>query len=424
MSYRITGFIQNIQHLYTDIFLYFIDSPRFIQQVSVRMHSLVNASNETDFSRTECFISDSKEIKIVRATVYSVIILASVLGNTGIIRIIWKEKRMRHSINFFIGNMSTTDLLMTIGYMPRMLTITFMGYEWAVDGWLGLIFCKTLSFLFDTCVCVSIFTAIAISLDRFLAVALPLRVIITNRNSKIIIITIWFTAALIQSPLLYSAQLVHVRGRTSCNSALDETFVAGFSKLYYITVSSIYVSSLCMTVVLYIMILIFLKVKRERLLLLGSKNSNTSARKSRQKSCRNVIHMVLTVIGFFVVSWTMFVLQLVLYSHNIILSNSCNVNFIVGLLAHSNCAVTPFLYVAFSENYRKGFKRLFYCGMRSEVENSSVSLALRTVHAASKGTEKTKRKLPGSSEKTVSLPSPAGSFPFQWIRRDHQDTLL
>lgn len=401
------------------------------------MLSFLNTSGNRTIG-TECFINDSAGVKVARSMVYSIIILVSVFGNTGIIRIIWKERRMRHSINYFIGNMSASDLLMTVGYMPRMVAITNMGYEWHLDGNLGLIFCKTVSFLYDTCVCVSIFTAIAISLDRFLAVAFPLRIFITNRRSKIMIAVIWLTATLIQFPNLYASQLVQFRGKTRCHSALDQIFMVGFSKLYYITVSSIYVSSLCTTVILYVLIMIYLKLKRDRLL--GSQKSFPSGRNSREKSCRNVVHMVLAVIGFFVFSWTLFVLQLVLYSHNMILSKSCNVNFIVGLLAHSNCAITPFLYAKLSENYRKGFKQMCYCSWRDEVELSSVTLRLRNAHSVQRGAGNTAHKRtvsfntclvrinkgPGSepSGQPVSPPpTPTGSFPLPW-RRVNTETFL
>ena len=396
----------------------------------------LNASNGSASGR-ECFIDDSVAVKTVRIIAYSVIIFVSVIGNSGIIAILWKEKRMRHSINYFIANMSTCDFLMTVGYMPRMLTIITLGYEWRVGGTPGLMFCKTVSFLYDTCVCVSIFTAIAISLDRFLAVAFPLRSFITNRTSKLVIAAIWLLAVVIQSPLLHAAQTATIDGKRRCHSNLDQTFKVGSGKLYYISVSSIYASSLCVTVVLYSLIVISLKLKRDRLL--GSHSSYACGQNRREKSCSNVVHMVLAVIGFFVFSWALFVLQLVLYSHDIVLSKSCNVNFIVGLLAHSNCAVTPCLYVTLSENYRKGFRKLVWCcGVRDETETStaavrnlnSVEFSVRTrrvqlnTSVVETGRSPLVRSAAVRCPQSPSPPTATGTLPLQWTRDQEQETLL
>ena len=76
---------------------------------------------------------------------------------------------MRKTVNFFIVNMCIADLLITL-YMPRSMSVWYDGYKWQLQGTVGVFFCKLAVFMHQTAICVSIFTVVAISFDRFFAV--------------------------------------------------------------------------------------------------------------------------------------------------------------------------------------------------------------------------------------------------------------
>ena len=62
---------------------------------------------------------------------------------------------MRKPINFFIVNMTMSDLLLPIFLLPRKIQILYID-SWLIGGPLGQTFCKLSSFLPDVSAAVSI----------------------------------------------------------------------------------------------------------------------------------------------------------------------------------------------------------------------------------------------------------------------------
>ena len=98
----------------------------------------------------ECFVRDSTAVKLVHVMTYCILVIVSLCGNSAIITVVWKVRRMRKTINFFIVNMCIADLLITL-YMPRSISVSFTGYRWLVGGILGRIFCKFSVFMQAVC---------------------------------------------------------------------------------------------------------------------------------------------------------------------------------------------------------------------------------------------------------------------------------
>ena len=70
-------------------------------------------ANETAMGHENslCFSSDSTAAKIFKVCGYCVILLASIFGNILIIIIVYKNRELRKSVNYFIVNMAVLDLL-------------------------------------------------------------------------------------------------------------------------------------------------------------------------------------------------------------------------------------------------------------------------------------------------------------------------
>lgn len=303
----------------------------------------------------DCFVRDSTAVKMVRIVPYCILLFVSLLGNSVIIAVVWKEQRMRKTVNFFIVNMCVADLLITL-YMPRVMSVWYAGYEWQVYGTLGLIFCKLAVFMHETAICVSIFTVVAISCERFFAVILPLKTIITKKVCRIIMAVIWVLSVAIRLPMLYGLKTAYDKqGKWSCFLSLDDAFYKGAEKTYYkFTLIGLFAVPLSVTAVLYSGILIFLKLRKvpgEEVL------PNTKIGKRRDAMIkRKVLRMVLIVVAVFVLCWLLYFVQLILFSYKV--QVICDVLFLRLFLAHLNSALNPCLYVLLNENFRVGVKHL------------------------------------------------------------------
>ena len=299
----------------------------------------------------DCFITDSTAIKVTRIMCYCSLMVVSLLGNSAIIAVVWRDRRMRKTVNFFIVNMCVADLLITM-YMPREITVSWSGYAWQIGGTLGLIFCKLAVFIHQTAICSSIFTVVAISLDRFFAVVFPLKRYITQRVCRIIILVIWVSSIFIRVPMLYGLETKYKHGRLGCSLSLDKTFNKGAEKNYYrFTLIGLFAVPLSTIAILYTGILVSLKLRKPPGVDLGS---HSARKKRRDVVQKKVLRMVLVVVAVFILCWLLYFIRLILFSYKV--SISCNVQFFSLFLANLNSALSPCMYLLLNENYRQGFK--------------------------------------------------------------------
>lgn len=327
--------------------------------MSLANETLNRTNANESVANEDCFVGDSTAVKMLRIVPYCILLLVSLLGNSAIIAVVWKEQRMRKTVNFFIVNMCVADLLITL-YMPRVMSVWYAGYVWQVQGTLGLIFCKLAVFMHQTAICVSIFTVVAISCDRFFSVVLPLKTIITKKVCRVIIAVIWVSSIAIRLPMLYGLKTGYDSyGKWGCSLFLDDTFYEGAEKTYYkFTLIGLFAVPLSVIAVLYSGILISLKIRKPP----GQGVSGNTEREQRRDTRiqRNVLRMVLIVVAIFVLCWLLYFVQLILFSYKIPIV--CEVLFFRLFLAHLNSALNPCLYLGLNENFRTGFKNIVMRG--------------------------------------------------------------
>ncbi|EDO42414.1 predicted protein, partial [Nematostella vectensis] len=292
--------------------------------------------------------------KVTRIVLYCILIVLSLTGNTLVIVIVFRDKRMWKTVNYFIVNTSVAYLLLTLVYMPRVISMSYVGYEWLVDGDLGQFFCKAVC-LNEVAITVSIFTIVAISGDRFFAVVFPLRRIMTDRICKVVIVGIWLAAVSAAMPQFYGLEVRTYQGKNYCYLDLDKTFGEGSEKAFYLfQITAIFGVPLSLLVILYSSILVSL-LKRRNLPGNGLVKNDERLQR-RDKTRRKVLKMVTIVVVTFVLSWLLYFLNFIFHSEGIILP--CKLMFFRLFLAHFYCSVNPIIYYIFNSNFRQGFTHI------------------------------------------------------------------
>ncbi|KAL9982421.1 hypothetical protein ACROYT_G004460 [Oculina patagonica] len=245
--------------------------------------------------------------------------------------------------------------MITLVYMPRVIVILLAGYEWLSDGIAGLVFCKLVYFLHETSVTVSIFSAVCISGERFLAVIRPLKSLTKNtKAARYLIALAWFISSVIRIPILVANGTAMSCGKVYCKLFLDTVFDwPGLSMVYHkINLIGMYAMPLGVMIVLYSATLITLK-RRDRP---GNRIMVETTQPTEMN--RKVSRMVLVVLTAFILCWMLYFIIAVLESYQVFVS--CNILYLRLLFAHFNCALTPVLYAMFSENYKREFKNIFF----------------------------------------------------------------
>ncbi|UJR33212.1 hypothetical protein I4U23_020667 [Adineta vaga] len=136
---------------------------------------------------------------------YGIIFLIGLIANIFVIIVIIKCRRMRTLTNRFLLNLAISDLIATLICLPP---TAYHHYE---KRWIfGELLCRFVPFIQGTSVAVSIFTLMAVSIDRFLAIHKPIhsKLFCTPSRVFIIIGLIWFVSFLLMIPLIVHHRII------------------------------------------------------------------------------------------------------------------------------------------------------------------------------------------------------------------------
>ncbi|XP_006899325.1 PREDICTED: cholecystokinin receptor type A [Elephantulus edwardii] len=142
---------------------------------------------------------------VVQILLYSLIFLLSVLGNTLVITVLIRNKRMRTVTNIFLLSLAVSDLMLCLFCMPFNLIPNLLK-----DFIFGSAVCKTTTYFMGTSVSVSTFNLVAISLERYGAICKPLqsRVWQTKSHALKVIAATWCLSFTIMTPYPIYSNLV------------------------------------------------------------------------------------------------------------------------------------------------------------------------------------------------------------------------
>ncbi|XP_035670154.1 QRFP-like peptide receptor [Branchiostoma floridae] len=152
--------------------------------------SLLDKLNYTDllyhqyFDLAEYVLSTRSQIAIV--VVYSVAILLSLIGNILVVMVMAKNLSKGTKLRTFLINLAVADLVMAVFCMPFTFTDVML-QQWLF----GSVMCPLVRFFQVLSVSVSIFTLVAIGVDRYQAVMYPLRMRMSKSRAKQVVAIIW-----------------------------------------------------------------------------------------------------------------------------------------------------------------------------------------------------------------------------------------
>ena len=140
-------------------------------------------------------------LKIGGTVTYCLIFIVSLVANSVIVIIVCKTPHLKKSINYFITNMASSDLLYPIFVIPWRLSNLHTNYLFLIGGQLGQALCKLVPFFGTVSIVVSTQNLILIAVDRFGAVVFPLRSpLIRSKLCPFFILATWMLAMVFISP--------------------------------------------------------------------------------------------------------------------------------------------------------------------------------------------------------------------------------
>ncbi|NXJ55150.1 DRD4 protein, partial [Spizaetus tyrannus] len=160
----------------------------------------------------------------IAALVLGIVLILLIVGGNGLVCLsVCTERALKTTTNYFIVSLAVADLLLALLVLPLYVYSEFQGGVWS----LSTVLCDALMTM-DVMLCTaSIFNLCAISVDRFIAVSIPL-----NYNRRqidlrqlILISTTWIFAFAVASPVIFGLNNVPNRDPNLCQLEDDNYIV-------------------------------------------------------------------------------------------------------------------------------------------------------------------------------------------------------
>ncbi|NXI15341.1 NPFF2 protein, partial [Irena cyanogastra] len=312
------------------------------------------------------FYLHQPSVAAVFITSYTLIFLLCMVGNGGVCFIVLWSKHMRTVTNLFILNLAVSDLLVGLFCMPTTLLDNI------IAGWpFGSLVCKMSGMVQGISVSASVFTLVAIAVDRFRCIVHPFKQKLTVPTAMAIVAVIWVLAVAIMCPsavLLQVQEEKHFRVLLGSGNATRPVFWCreewpdpAMRKIYTtVLFANIYLAPLSLIVIMYARI----SVSLSHAAVPGAGKRSQEQQRSVCRRKRKAIQMLIVVTLLFALSWLPLWTLLLLSDYASLSDFQLQlINIYIYPLAHwlafFNSSINPIIYGFCNENFRRGFQAVF-----------------------------------------------------------------
>lgn len=311
-----------------------------------------NSTTTFNENRTCLMSTDVVAVMISYSTIYSVLLVASVVGNSLLIYASLKS-------NIIIASTAASDLLFSIVQFPREIVVQIKGSPaFLVHGWIGSLLCKICAFLADATIAVSTLSLVLMAADRLIAVVFPTYYHrITLKTRRFFIFFTWILAMAIHSPYFYTFRLDERNGETYCITNWEPAFDHKSTHSRYYTALLVSVLIVPVVTVSILQTITLVKLRSDKM----APFRTSIANKRLSKRNKKLLKMSAVIVLAFTLCWLPFIAFqfLGLYFSSSI--PRCNLGFeifirFVVLLSSCHCTVNPCICFFFIRRFRNIIK--------------------------------------------------------------------
>ncbi|XP_013173847.1 PREDICTED: neuromedin-K receptor-like [Papilio xuthus] len=323
--------------------------------------------------------------------VFAVMLLLAIIGNTLVIWIVLAHRRMRTVTNCFLVNLAVADLLMaTLNGAPNFVFLVTANWPF------GSITCRASNFTANLTVSAGVFTLVAITVDRYVAIVKPLQHRLSRRVARAVLFSVWCSSIILALPtLLYSDTYT----KKYINGEREICFIK-WPDGSYPTSKTDYCYNLVFLSVTYVVpmsVMVWAYAQMSSALRGHGIGECTHHQMQIVRAKRKVVRMFVLVVVVFAMCWLPYHAYFVLVYHHQSLASAPfaqHIYLAFYWLAMANSMFNPLIYYWMSNKFRVYF-RMALCLCRS-VKNStpdqltkqfelnkSLSVSQRHFHGAS-----------------------------------------
>ncbi|XP_031560581.1 neuropeptide Y receptor type 6-like [Actinia tenebrosa] len=329
--------------------------------------SIMNTSSDGLQAMVPCdLFSPSSAVVRSKIFAYSILIPVALLGNILTILVIYTNKNMRTTLDYFIINMAISNLLIPVVALPYQIIKTANNSNvWLVDGTTGECLCKVVFLLVDVSPVASIFSLIGMSLKPFRAIVCRCRnesyFFVSSRRRTLLILCIWLMSLTIFSPYFYTFRLHRHNNTTYC----VQRWSPAFDQVKAHRTFSAIVLVLVIIIPFFILITLYSAILITLIKCLPLYNPQSSAARSRRnKTIKNTTKMAFTLVLAFGLCWGPYNVFMIFwgFAWDWKPLPSCNWYLIflcAQFLTYAYSCLCPSIHFLFFNKYKRGMKRLF-----------------------------------------------------------------
>ena len=292
---------------------------------------------------------------------YIVIIIASVFGNSVIIHIIRTDNTMKTTTNYLILNQACADLLITmVKLIGIVIPFSFLGNQW-FGGLFGMITCRAFQGSIFVATTFSIWIFVVIAVERFYAVVRPLISSPISRHLKKTVLLLWTWSVISSTNDLTRSIVIRHGEYYYCHSG------TGWMTFHLVFSSALNgVLPLLIITILYIIVCRKLWSREVP----GEGTNQNQGQAGAIKTAKKVTLMMIIIVVLYVVCWFPIDVYIIfVFLSHVEIDYSFSLFLIWLTVAFSG--LNPYVYFAFSQNFRKGLKQVFgNCLRKLKIQNA------------------------------------------------------
>ncbi|XP_076880198.1 G-protein coupled receptor 54-like [Brachyhypopomus gauderio] len=298
--------------------------------------------------------------------VFALIMITGLTGNSLVLYVISKHKKMWTATNFYIANLAMTDVTFLICCVP------FTAVLYPLPSWVfGNFMCKFVSYIQQVSAQATCVTLTVMSVDRCYVTLYPLHSLQyrTPRVATAVSLAIWIGSFLLSVPVpLYTQTLVGewYGPQVFCT----ERFPTAAHKTFFTIYNFLTVYLLPLLVICVCYLVMLHQMSRPAVEPVDS-NYQLQLQTEHSAAVRaKVSRMVLVIVQLFVLCWgpiQLFVLVQAFSPHFRQDYHTYKVKIWAHCMSYSNSCINPIVYAFMGANFRKAFKRTFHCLFKQRV---------------------------------------------------------
>lgn len=288
-------------------------------------------------------------------TLYVIIFLIGISGNSLVVYVVMRNKAMQTITNIFITNLAVSDIMMC------MLAVPFTPLAFFVNTWVfGDALCHIVPMSLCICVYVSTLTSTAIAVDRYFVIVYPFKPRMKTCVCLLMIVAVWIISVSISLPLGIYQTITEQSGTLLCL----EDWPKDQARQFFTVTSLVLQYIVPCSIITYCYARVSLALRRRSKTRIGSGTASRERDEMEIRRKRRTNKMLIAMVTIFVLCWLPLNMVLLVEEYTSGFDYFTFTFFLAHVIAMSSTIYNPFLYAWMNDNFKKEFKLVLPCLFR------------------------------------------------------------